>query len=315
MQRRPDLVRRFRFGVNPHGASDAADWATIATKAEDLGYASLLVPDHLNPQFAPFPALTAAALATSTLRVGTQVLCNELRHPVVTAKEVATLDVLSGGRVEWGMGAGWLPSDFAAAGIDVPAGERVAKLIEAVGIMKTLFAGDELDHDGPHYRVRTGAASPRPVQRPHPPLIVGGAQRRLLTWAGSVADIVSISPGLAARAFGDYPAGMGVEENTTRQVGWVRAGAGDRFADVELSVVAVPMRITERPREAAEQVAPNLGLTPDEALRSVHVLLGSVGEICDLLEARRARWGISNVVVPWHVAEAFAPVVARLSGS
>jgi hypothetical protein len=95
----------------------------------------------------------------------------------------------------------------------------------------------------------------------------------------------------------------------------VRAGAGDRFGDVELSVVAMPARITDRPREAAEQVAPNLGLTPDEALRSVHVLLGSVGEICETLEARRQRWGISNVVIPWQSADAFAPVVARLAGT
>ncbi|MBX3314819.1 MAG: TIGR03621 family F420-dependent LLM class oxidoreductase [Actinobacteria bacterium] len=301
--------------MNPHGAADAADWSAMARKAEDLGYATLLVPDHLNPQFAPFTALTAAALATSTLRVGTQVLCNEFRHPVVTAKEVATLDLVSGGRFEWGMGAGWVPEDFAAAGIDTPKGTRVTKLIEAVTIMKALFAGDDVDHVGAHYTVRTGAASPLPVQRPHPPLIIGGAKERILTFAGAAADIVSISPGLAARAFGEYEAGMSVEDNTTQQVEWVRSGAGDRFDEVELSVVAMPVRITDRPRDAAEEVAPNFGLTPDEALRSVHLLLGSVEEICDLLEARRARWGISNVVVPWHFADAFAPVVARLAGS
>lgn len=287
----------------------------MAKKAEDLGYSTLLVPDHLNPQFAPFTALTAAALATSTLRVGTQVLCNEFRHPVVTAKEVATLDVISGGRFEWGMGAGWLPDDFAATGIDTPKATRVAKLIEAVTVMKALFAGGEVDHVGTHYTVRTGAASPVPVQRPHPPLIIGGAKEQILTFAGAAADIVSISPGLRARAFGEYPAAISVEDNTTTQIDWVRSGAGDRFDDIELSIVAMPVRITARPRVAAEEVAPNFGLTPEEALRSVHVLLGSVEEICDLLEARRARWGISNIVVPGHFADAFAPVVARLAGT
>jgi probable F420-dependent oxidoreductase len=308
-------VRRFRFGVNPHGADDAAAWTAVARKAEDLGYATLLVPDHLNPQLAPFSALAVAAAATTTLRIGTQVLCNEFRPPVVAAKELATLDVLSGGRLDWGMGAGWLPNDFAALGGTPPPALRVDRLIESIGLMKALFAGEAVHHAGEHYRVDLDRPDPVPVQRPHPPLLVGGAQRRLLTFAGRVADIVSISPGLAARAFGPYEASMGVEANTDHQVGWVRAGAGDRFDEVELSVVAMPARVTDRPREAAEQVAPNIGLTPDEALRSVHVLLGSVGEICDTLEARRERWGISNVVIPWQFADAFAPVVARLAGT
>lgn len=307
--------RRFRFGVNPHGAADAAAWTAVARKAEDLGYATLLVPDHLNPQLAPFSALAVAAAATTTLRIGTQVLCNEFRPPVVAAKELATLDVLSGGRLDWGMGAGWLPNDAdALGGLPTPS-VRVDRLIESIGLMKDLFSGAAVQHDGEHYRVDLDGARPLPVQRPHPPLLVGGAQRRLLTFAGSVADIVSISPGLAARAFGPYEASIGVEANTDRQVGWVRSGAGDRFDQVELSVVAMPARVTDRPRDAAEEIAPNLGLTPDEALRSVHVLLGSVDEICATLAARRERWGISNIVVPWGCADSFAPVVARLAGT
>lgn len=287
----------------------------MARKAEDLGFSAFLVPDHLNPQFAPFTALAVAAEATSTLRVGTQVLCNELRHPVVAAKEIATLDVLSGGRVEWGMGAGWLPNDFAAIGTEEHPSVRVDRLLESIELMRALFAGGPVHHDGRHYRVEVDQASPVPCQRPHPPLIVGAAQQRMLTFAGRVAQIVSISPGFAARAFGPYPASMTVEENTTRQVGWIEAGAGERFADVELSVVAAPARITDRPAEAAEQAAPGLGITPEEALRSVHVLLGSVESVCDTLVERRERWGISNVVVPWRFADQFAPVVARLAGT
>lgn len=312
-------ARRFRFAVNPHGAADGAAWTAVARKAEDLGYATLLVPDHLNQQLAPFSALAAAAAATTTLRIGTQVLCNELRPPVVAAKELATLDVLSGGRLDWGMGAGWLPDDFAALGHEPRPAERVDRLVEAVGVMRALFSGEEVHHAGEHYRVDLARAQPVPVQRPHPPLLIGGAQRRLLTFAGREADIVSISPGLAARAFGPYEASMSVEANTDRQVGWVRAGAGaggvDRFGRVELSVVAMPAKVTDRPRETAEQVAPTLGLAPDEVLRSVHVLLGSVGEICETLQARRERWGISSIVIPWRFAEPFAPVVARLAGT
>ncbi|MCB0978301.1 MAG: TIGR03621 family F420-dependent LLM class oxidoreductase [Acidimicrobiales bacterium] len=307
--------RPFRFGVNPHDAHDAKAWRSMARKAEDLGFSTFLVPDHLNPQFAPFTALAVAAEATSTLRIGTQVLCNELRHPVVAAKEIATLDVLSDGRVEWGMGAGWLPNDFAAIGTEELPSVRVDRLVESIDVMRALFAGDAVHHDGHHYRVDVDRAAPVPLQRPHPPLIVGAAQQRLLTYAGRVAQIVSISPGFAARAFGPYPASITVEENTTRQVGWIEAGAGARFADVELSVVAAPARITDRPEEVAEHAAPGLGITPEEVLRSVHVLAGSVEGVCETLVARRERWGISNIVIPWRFVDQFGPVVARLAGT
>jgi len=310
-----DQARRFRFGVNPHGGQDVAAWTAVARKAEDLGYATLLVPDHLNPQLAPFTALAVAASATTTLRIGTQVLSNELREPVVAAKELASLDLLSGGRLDWGMGAGWLPNDFAAVGVERPPSVRVDRLVESIEVMRALFSGEPVHHRGEHYRVDLDAGTPRPIQRPHPPLLIGAAQRRLLTFAGRVADIVSISPGLAARAFGSFPPAMSVEENTDRQVGWVCEGAGDRFGDVELSVVAMPARVTNRPDEAAEQVAPHMGVTADEARRSVHALLGPVDQLCDTLIARRERWGISNIVVPWQHAEAFAPVVARLAGT
>lgn len=308
--------RPFRFGVNPHGAADAAAWRSVAREAEDLGYSVLLVPDHLNPQLGPFSALAFAAAATTTLRLGTQVICNEFRHPAVTHKELATLDLLSEGRLEWGMGAGWLPSDFDAIGGQAPPADRLDRLIESVSIMKALFTGEAVDHDDDQYRVVVPrGGDPRPVQRPHPPLIVGGSQQRLLTFAGAEADIVSISPGLAARAFGDFPPSMSVEDNTTRQVGWVRDGAGERFDQIELSVVAMPAQVTDDPDAAAERVGPNLGISPAEARRSVHVLLGSVEEICDTLVARRERWGISNVIVPWQFARGFAPIVERLTGT
>lgn len=312
-----DRARPFRFGVNANDAPDVTALRSMARAAEDMGYSTFLVADHLNPQLAPFSTLAVVAEATSTLRIGTQVICNELRHPVVAAKELATLDMLSGGRLEWGMGAGWFPDDFAAigAGAGAAPGVRFGRLVESVEIMKGLFAGGPLHHDGEHYRADVERPAPLPIQRPHPPLIVGGAQRRLLGFAGAEADIVSVSPGLAARAFGPYPASITVEENTTRQVGWVREGAGDRFGELELSVVVEPVRFTDRPAEVAESVGPNMGLSADEVLRSVHALVGTAEEMCETLRARRERWGISNFVVPWRFAEAFAPVVARLAGT
>lgn len=308
--------RRFRFGVNPHDAASGPAWRELARKAEDLGYATLLLPDHANPQFGPFAGLAMAAASTTTLRIGTQVLSNDFRNPVLTAKELATLDVMSEGRLDWGMGAGWLPSDFTGTGIalDAPA-VRLDRLIESVGVMKRLFSGEPVEHHGTHYDFGPVTGHPVPVQQPHPPLLIGGARQRILRFAGREADIVSISPGLAARRFGQYPASTTVENNADRQVGWVREGAGDRFDDVELSAVIMPARITDRPTDVAAQICDNFGLTADELLRSPHILLGSVDEMCDLLRARRERWGISNWVVPWRQAEAFAPVVSRLTGT
>lgn len=315
--------RRLRFGVAAHSAPGAAAWRDLARKVEDLGFATLLLPDHANPQLAPIAGLTAAAGATTTLRVGTQVLCNDLRNPVVTAKEMATLDLLSDGRADWGMGAGWLTSDYDATGIPFdPPGTRVGRLIEAVHLIRALFSGEPVDHDGAHYRVHGIAGSPAPVQRPHPPLLVGGSHERLLRFAGAEADIVSISPSWSSRQFGPYPASIGVEESMDRQVGWVRSaadGAGGRFERVELSLTVMPVAVTEGGAEgraaAAERIAPNVGLTPEQVLVSPHVLVGGIDQICDTVLARRDRWGLSNWVVPIGALDAFAPVVARLAGS
>ena len=324
MNHRPDpgLPRRLRFGVAAHSSPSGAAWRDLARKAETLGYATLLLPDHTNPQLAPLVGLAAAAAATTTLRVGTQVLCNDLRNPVVTAKELATLDLVSEGRVDWGMGAGWLTSDYEATGVSFdPPGIRVDRLIESVGVIKALFGGEPVDHDGTHYRVHGVSGTPAPVQRPHPPLIIGASHERLLRFAGAEADIVSISPSWSSRQFGPYEASIGVEESMDRQVGWVRAAATpvDRFEQVELSLTVMPVAVTDGSREAqvaaSERVGPHVGLTPDQVLVSPHALVGSIDQICETVLARRDRWGLSNWVVPVGAIDTFAPVVARLAGT
>jgi probable F420-dependent oxidoreductase len=308
-------LRPFRFGVNPHGAPTASAWRDLARKAEDLGYAALYVPDHVNPQLAPTAALVAAAGATTTLRLGVQVMNNDMRHPVVAAKEVASLDVLSDGRAEWGMGAGWHPTDYEGLGAPMdPARVRVERLAEAIGVMRSLFGGDPVDHAGAHYAVRLAAGTPRPRQRPHPPLLVGAAHRRMLQLAGREADTVSISPAWDSRTFAGRPPSIDVEASLARQVGWVRDAAGERADALELSVTVMPARVTDRPLEAATEVAPHVGLTPEQALASPHVLVGPVDALCEELAARRERVGISHVVVPPGAIDAFAPVVARLAG-
>lgn len=312
--------RSIRFGVAAHAVADARQWLALARRVEDLGYSTLLLPDHTNPQLAPIPALVAAATVTTTLRVGTQVLCNDLRNPVVTAKEVATLDLLSEGRADWGMGAGWLPSDYEGAGVAFdPPGVRLARLRESVSLMKALFSGEPVDHEGRYYRAGGLVGSPSPVQRPHPPLLVGGAQRQMLTWAGSVADIVSISPSWEARRFGDIPPAVSVEEGMDRQVGWIRDGAvaaGRPPSEVELSLTALPVTVTSRPvtdEDLARAGAPH-GLDAVGAARAPYVLVGSVEQMAETILARHQRWGVANWVVPVEVAEVFAPVLRRILG-
>ena len=289
----------------------------LSRKVEDLGFATLVVPDHFGDQLALMPALATALESTSRLRVGALVACNDFRHPVVHAKELATLDLLSKGRVEWGIGAGWLAPEYKSAGIAFDrAGVRVSRMIEAVAVMKGLFGPGATSHRGAHYVVTELDGQPAPVQQPHPPLLVGGSQRRMLTFAGREADIVGIAPSMAGRR--SPPPGSGrratVEEAVDVQVGWVKAAAGARFDDIELNMVAYPTLITDDAETSAAKLAGALKLEPPEVLASPHVWLGRVEQICDTLETRRERWGVSYWVVAAANLDAVAPVVARMAG-
>ena len=309
------MTRPFRFGLSAHRAGSAAEWREIATKAEGLGYSTLLMADHLNDQLAPIPALGVAAAVTTTLRVGTMVLCNDLRRAPVLAKELATLDLLSDGRLEWGMGAGWFPADYEPAGIPFDeASTRVDRLGETIAAVKALFGGEPVELAGEHVQLHGLVGTPAPVQRPHPPLAVGASQERMLRLAGREADVESLSPDIRSRQYGPFPASRTVTEAMDRQVGIVRAAAGDRADDLELSVNLMPARVLGNRAAFAERVAGNVGLTPDETLASPHVLVGSVDDICEQLEERRSRWGISYHVLGAQVIDEMAPVVARMTG-
>lgn len=311
--------RRIRFAVAAHAVTDGPAWMATARRTEELGYDTLLLPDHTNPQLAPLVGLLAAALATTTLRVGTQVLCNDLRNPVIAAKEVASVDLLSGGRFDWGMGAGWLPSDYHNSGVRLdPPGVRVDRLIESVGLMRSLLAGEAVDHAGTYYEARDLVGSPLPVQRPHPPLLIGGARQRLLRFGGAEADIVSIAPSWDSRQVGPYPPMMTVDEAVDNQIRWAREGAesaGRDFGEVELSVTVMPATVTDDAASVFESAGAMHGLTTAQARRAPFILAGTVAEICETVLERRERWGLSYWVVPVESLEAMAPVVASLSGT
>ena len=307
---------RFRFGIQAATASSAAEWAALARQVEDLGYSTLFVPDHFGDQLAPIPALTAAAGATTDLRVGTLVLDNDFRHPAVLAKEVATLDLLSDGRVEVGIGAGWQNSDYVQSGIPKePAGLRISRMEEALHVMKGCFAEGPFSFEGEHYRISGLDGQPLPHQRPHPPILIGGGGRRVLSIAAREAQIVGINfsiPGGEIEA--DVVAG-GTAERTDEKLRYVREAAGDRFEELELNVLVFACVVTDDRRGVAEAMGPAFGLTPEDVLDFPHAVIGSVEQICDDLRARRERWGVSYWVFQADAVEPLAPVVAALHGT
>jgi probable F420-dependent oxidoreductase len=307
-------ARRFRFGVTAHQAGSGAEWKALSRKVEDLGFSTLFVCDHLGDQLAPVPALAAAAEATTDLRVGVLVACNDFRHPVIQAKEVATLDVLSGGRAEWGVGAGWLAPEYEAAGLAFDPGPvRVDRMQEAVAVMKALLGDGVVTHEGRHYRVTNLDGRPKPVQRPHPPLLIGGARKRVLRFAGREADIVGVAPAPSTDRSGTSGGGEAPVSAADRQLGWLRDAAGNRFDDLELNMVAFPVIVTNDREQRAAKLADRMRLAPSAVLMAPHVWIGTVAQICDSLEERRQRWGVSYWVVPASALDAVAPVAARLA--
>jgi probable F420-dependent oxidoreductase len=308
-------VRRpFRFGLQVEQAPTAAAWRDLARQAEDVGFDVLLMPDHFGDQFSPFAGLAAAAAATSTLRLGTLVIDNDFRQPLVLAKESATLDVVSDGRLELGLGAGWDGSDYSETGIpfDEPAG-RVARLAEAVAVLKGAFAGEPFSHQGEHYQVNHYRGAPAPVQRPHPPLMIGAGSPRLLALAAREAQIAALARRTRPDGSGVVVSDISVEA-TERKVAWVREAAGERFDSIELNSLIFAVEVTDDAQSGAEQLAARFGITPADALASPHVLVGPVERMVDAVLEWRQRSGISYFVVQQEI-ETFAPVLARLAGS
>jgi probable F420-dependent oxidoreductase len=309
-------VRPFRFGVNVRTAASGADWADKARKVERLGYSVLLVPDHLAELFAPFPALAAAAAATTRLRIGTGVLNNDLRHPVLTARDAATLDVLSDGRLELGVGAGHMRSEYEQAGIAFdPGATRIERLAEAIGIVKGLLEGETVTFAGRYYRVSGHTLHPRPKQRPRPPLFIGGNAAPVLSVAAAEADIVGLT-GITFRRGGTAPDVADFRASVVdERVRLLRETAGPRFAKLELNALVQRVIVTDSRRTAVDElVARWPQLTADDLLASPYVLIGTVDQMVDDLRARRERWGISYVMTHEAFMDALAPVVERLAG-
>jgi probable F420-dependent oxidoreductase len=288
-----------------------------------LGFSVLTLADHFDDQLAPIAAMTAAACATTTLRVGCLVFDNDYRHPVVFAKEMATLDVISDGRVEIGLGAGWMGSDYAEAGMAYdPPGTRVSRFMEGVRVIKALLGEDPVDFTGDHYTIAAHQALPKPVQKPHPPLVIGGGGRRVLSFAAREADIINMNPrNLGNDRWAETNVNDASEEATDRKIAWVRQAAGARLEEIELGVTVAFVIETDDRVALAESIAAGLPQVdgqpadPQRVLASPHVLIGTINEMATTLEERRDRWGFSYITFAADAVDTVAPLIRQLAGN
>lgn len=314
--------RRFRFGLLGESIRAATELVETARRAEGAGFATFLLRDHFieepwGHQLAPLTALATAAAATATLRVGSLVFCNDYRHPVLLAKEVATLDLVSGGRFELGLGAGFSRPEYEAAGLPYdPPGVRVGRLAEALQVVKGVFGAAPFTFAGRFYTVTKLEAFPKPVQQPHPPILVGAGGRRMLATAAREADIIGIQTATvrAGRNIPD-PSGL-LAETIAEKIGWIRQEAGARFDNLELSLVGSVV-ISENRREAAERLVHARGwdgLSAEKVFEMPSIFIGSVDQIVEEMQGRRERYGISYYVVRDSSLEMVAPIVARVAG-
>jgi probable F420-dependent oxidoreductase len=313
-------MRPFHFLADVHEIVTGPELAARAHRAEQLGYHALVIPDHLLGQLSPVVALATVAAATSTLRVSAFVMNNGLRHPAVLAQDLASIDVLSGGRVDIAIGAGWNKPEYDAIGLAFdPTPVRQARLAEAITVLKGLFAGSSFSFAGDHYTITDYSAEPVPVQRPHPPFMIGGGGRRTLTLAGREADIVGLAPRIKANAKVD--AASITLAATREKIGWVRNAAGERFESLEFNIYPSvwPVTVTDNLRSEARKVIDELRsrtgveLTEDEVIDSPHLFIGSVDRLVEKFLQLREELGISSILLG-NVGE-LEPVLERLSGS
>jgi probable F420-dependent oxidoreductase len=310
------MTHKFRFGVQVSGMP-GENWADQAHKMEDLGYSTLYMPDHfVDARLAPMPAIAMAAAHTTTLRVSALVFDNDYKHPAVLAKEMATIDELTHGRCDLGIGAGWMITDYDALGIPYDsAGVRIERLDEALQVIKGCWAEGPFSFEGKHYQIREYDAQPKPKQQPRLPILIGGGAPKILRLAGREADIIGINPNLRKGAVTADAAASASQAETVKKLGWIREGAGERFDDIELQIRYFVCAITDDAMGFATAVAPGFDSTPEEVLGSGAALLGTIPEMIDELQERRESWGVTNIVVGGDNFVDFAPVVAALAGT
>jgi probable F420-dependent oxidoreductase len=313
-------VRPFRFLADGREVADARTLGETARRAEALGFDALVIPDHLIDQLSPVSAMAVIAAATERLRIGAFVLNNDLRHPAVLAQDLASLDVLSGGRLDVAIGAGWNRPEYDAIGIPFDPGPvRVGRLVEAVTVLKGCFADEPFSFGGEHYTITYYDARPKPVQRPHPPFLIGGGGKRILSFAAREANIVGLAPRLLPGVRGD-PGSITLSA-TEEKIGWVRDAALDRFDQLEFNVYPSmsQVMVTDHARSELETLAARLAersgmpVSADDLVESPHIYIGSVDGLVEKVRMLRERLGISSFML--GAVDELSPVVERLAGT
>jgi hypothetical protein len=307
--------RGFRFGVQASRATTAREWADLARRAEANGYDVLTMPDHFTDQLAPVPALMAAADATTDLRVGALVFDNDYKHPVVLAKELATIDLLSEGRLEIGLGAGWMISDYEEAGIPYDSPKvRIDRFVEGLKIIKGTMGEGPYSFSGDHYTVTNYNGQPKPLQKPCPPVLIGGGGKRVLTIAAREADIVGINGTLHAGVIGTEAVATMTADAVDAKVDIVAEAGAHRLADIEMNIRTFFVKVTDDRAGMINAVAGMFKIPAELIEDSPFGLIGSVDSIIESIHAARERWGFSYFIVGGENIEEIAPVVAALKG-
>jgi probable F420-dependent oxidoreductase len=313
-------VKPFQFLADARDIATGAELTATARRAESIGYHELVIPDHLIPQLGPIATMAWIAAATERLRIAAFVFNNDLRHPAVLAQELASLDVLSGGRLDIAIGAGWNRPEYDAIGLAFdPTPVRQARLAEAIAVLKGAFRDGPFSFAGEHYAIADLDGQPKPVQRPHPPFLIGGGGRRTLELAGREAQIVGLAPRILPGIKAD-PRSITVD-GTAEKIEWVRDVAGDRFDEIVFNVYPsqAPVTVTRNARSVARKAADvirklsGLDITEDEVLESPHVFIGSIAGLAEKLIGLRERLGISSFMVGGMGP--LDPLVERLAGT
>lgn len=311
----PSHQHPFRFGVQASSATNRSAWVDLARRTEGAGYSCLTMPDHYDGQLAPVPALMTAADVTTTLRIGALVWDNDYKHPAVLAKELATMDVLSEGRMEIGIGAGWMISDYEQLGIPYDSAKvRIDRFVEGLHVIKGAMGSESFSFAGEHYTITNYNGTPKPVQGPCPPILIGGGGKRVLSIAAREADIIGINGTMAAGVIGPDAISTMTAAAVDEKVDIVRQVAGDRMADIEMNVRAFLVNVTDQPASAMEGIATMMGVDTTMVAETPFALVGPPNKLIEDLQARRDRWGFSYIIVGADDVDSFAPVVAALAG-
>ena len=322
------MSRPFRFGLQSYTATSPGNWRDQARRAESLGFSSFSVADHVigpgpalaatnHPvqDVAAMPAMAVAIEATSTINIGARVFCVDYRQPVMFAKELATLDFFSEGRLEIGIGAGWLQGEYEAMGVPWDrAGVRLDRMEETIELIRAHFGEGLVDVQGQHVRATGFEGVPKPANA-HPPIMIGGGAQRVLGIAGREADIVSLNFDNSSGRIGAAGVGSSTAELTAQKIDWIRAGAGDRFDRLEIEIGAYFTVVTDQREATLAKMAPMFEMTPEQFAVHPHALIGSVDSICEQLVERRETYGISYVTFGGSAVESVAPIVERLTGT